>query len=47
MQEIEKKNYYQIKEDEDIFTTLLKTETQLEEIYLNAIYLKGSIAGHA
>ena len=47
MQEIEKKNYYQIKEDEDIFTTLLKTETELEDIFLNAIYLKGSIAGHA
>ena len=46
MQEIEKKNYYQIKPDEDIFTTLLKTETGLQDIFLNAIYLKDSISGH-
>jgi len=35
-------NFYEEKINEDIFTTLLKKETSLNNIFLNAIYLKNS-----
>ena len=36
--------FYEEKINEDIFTTLLKKETKLENIFLNAIYLENSMA---
>ena len=35
-------NFYEEKINEDIFTTLLKKETSLNNIFLNAVYLKNS-----
>ena len=35
-------NFYSEKIDEDIFTTLLKKETSLNNIFPNAVYLKNS-----
>ena len=35
-------NFYEEKTNEDIFTTLLKKETSLNNIFLNAVYLKNS-----
>ena len=35
-------NFYTEKTDEDIFTTLLKKETSLNNIFPNAVYLKNS-----
>lgn len=46
MQTTDEKHYYTIKLNEDIFTTLVKKETALADIFLNAVYLKNSIAGH-
>ena len=36
--------FYEEKINEDLFTTLLKKEIWLEHIFLNAIYLKNSVA---
>jgi hypothetical protein len=35
----------QEKINDDTFTTLIKKETQLKEVFPNAVYLKNSFAG--